>query len=217
MSLPRHRSTVLRNRELATGTYELELSRGNFQFRAGEEIILHGEQPEQDRTYSLASGEQDQALKLLIRVIPDGVASPRWARLQPGGTVEFTGPTGSFILREPIQSFWFIATGTGIAPLLSYLRTDPTLRPVVLHGVRNRDELYYRTEIEARCAAYHPCVSRDPEYPLRVTDVLAEHILPPETDFYLCGGQPMIRDARAILLERGVAADRIRTEAYFFW
>lgn len=217
MNTARRQTHVLANRRLAPGTCELEIERGDFQFRAGEELILHGAQPEDDRTYSIASGEEDPTLKLLVRIIPAGRVSPRLAALRQGDTIAFTGPTGSFVLRDEHRPLVFIATGTGIAPLLSFLRTKPQLRPTVLHGVRDPAELYARAAVEPRCAAYLPCVSRDPQRPRRVTDVLPHLALNPQADYYLCGGHPMIRDARALLLARGIPAERIRAEAYFYW
>jgi ferredoxin/flavodoxin---NADP+ reductase len=218
MKTGRFQASVIRNTPLAPGTHELEFERGEFRFRAGEEIIVHGPRADQDRTYSLASGESEPTLKLLIREIPDGAVSPQLARLPAGAVLDYSGPTGSFVLRDPARPLWFIATGTGIAPLLSYLRSEPGLRPVVLHGVQRAAERYAMAEILERAEAYHSCLSRDPEHPVRrVTDALAELALPPHADYYLCGGQPMIRDARAILLSRGIDAARILAEPYFFW
>ena len=218
ISLARRQARVLANRELAPGTHELEFERGDFRFRAGEEIVVHGPTADQDRSYSLAGGENEPTLRLLIREIPDGAVSPGLVRLPAGAAIVFSGPTGSFVLRDPARPLWFIATGTGIAPLLSFLRSEPGLRPVVLHGVQRAGELYAMAEIRERTEAYHPCLSRDPAHPpRRVTDALAELTLPPHADFYLCGGQPMIRDARALLMTRGIEAARIFAEPYYFW
>jgi ferredoxin--NADP+ reductase/benzoate/toluate 1,2-dioxygenase reductase subunit len=218
MNARRHASTVLANHTLAPGAHELVLARDGFRFRAGEELILHGDCSDDDRTYSLASGEDEPELRLLIRVIPGGRISPRLAALRPGQPVSFSGPTGSFTLRDPARPLVFIATGTGLAPLLSFIRTHPSLRPVLLHGVRHEEDLYHRAELEPRCAAYLPCVSCPAKGAARrVTDALDALPLAPDTDVYLCGGQPMIRDVRARLLRAGVPADRIRAEPYFFW
>jgi len=218
MNILRRQARVLANRCIAAGTHELEFERGDFRFRAGEEIIVHGPHADQDRTYSLASGESDATLKLLIREIPDGKVSPHLARLPAGALLDYSGPTGSFVLRDPARPLWFIATGTGIAPLLSFLRSEPGLRPVVLHGVQRAAELYAMGEILGRAEAYHPCLSRDPEHPARrVTSVLTELVLPPHADYYLCGGQPMIREARELLLARGIDAARILAEPYYYW
>ncbi len=217
MTVRRYESSVIRNTELAPGTIALEIDRAGLNFRAGEEIILHGPDPEDDRTYSIASGESDASLLLLIRIIPDGRVTPRLARLRPGDPISFSGPTGSFILRAPDIPLLFIATGTGLAPFRSMMRSHPGIRPILLHGVRHDAELYFRQELEPRCAHYRPCLSRDPARPCRVTDALADLDPDPRADVYLCGGQPMIRDARAALLRRGISPDRILAEIYYFW
>ncbi len=217
MKAVRMESVVIQNRILAPGTHEISLERNGFMFRAGEEIVVHGIASEDDRTYSLASGERESVLRLLIRVIPDGRVSPRLARLAPGERVSFSGPTGSFTLRDPDRPACLVATGTGVAPFVSMLRSHPDWRPILLHGVRHAQELYYREEFAPRAAEYVPCLSRDPVRPRRVTDALAERAMPSDTDIYLCGGQPMIRAARALLLARGHPPDRIAAETYYFW
>ncbi|MBW7907903.1 MAG: hypothetical protein H3C50_03150 [Kiritimatiellae bacterium] len=217
LTVLRRRSAVIANRPMALGAFELELSRAHLDFKAGAEIVIHGQEQYEDRIYSLANGERDPTLRLLIRLIPGGVTTPRLAKLVPGDAVEFTGPTGSFLLRDDDRPIWFIATGTGIAPLRSFVRTAPHLRPVVLHGVRQAEELYYRDELEPHCSAYYPCVSRDPKSPQRVTTRLQSLRIPTEATFYLCGSQPMIHDATKILAAHNIPADQIVSEPYFFW
>ena len=151
------------------------------------------------------AGEAEEALKDIYR------------RLRPGDPIAFSGPTGSFTLRDLDAPLVFVATGTGLAPFRSIVRSRPAIRPTLLHGVRTAAELYFREELESRCAQYRPCVSRDAARPCRVTDALAEMDLDPRAEVYLCGGQPMIRDARADLLRRGVPPERILTEIYYFW
>ena len=217
LAVLRRRATVLANRALTPGTFELELTREHLDFNAGAEIVIHGSEQYEDRIYSLTSGECDQTLSLLIRLIPGGVTTPRLAALTPGKHIEFTGPTGSFLLRNDGRPVWFIATGTGIAPLRSFLRTAPDLHPVCLHGVREPSELYYREELDPLCAAYHPCISRDPHNPRRVTAILEQLEIPTDANFYLCGSQPMISEIKTILTARGIPADQIIAEPYFFW
>lgn len=217
MTARRFSSRVVRTTELAPGTIELELERNGFTFRAGEELILHGSEPEDNRIYSVASGVEEPTVKLLIRVIPGGRVTPRLAALQTGAAIDFSGPHGSFVLRDPARPALIVATGTGLAPFRSMLLSHPTWRPRLLHGVRYARELYYRAELEPRCAAYTPCVSGDPSRPLRVTDALTRDPPDPDCDVYLCGGQPMIRDVRALLIARQHPADCIFAEPYYFW
>lgn len=217
MTPHRQRARIVENRILAPGSHELVFARGDFAFRAGEEIQVHGRDPAEDRTYSLAGGEQEDVLRILFRVIPEGLVTPRMAGLAAGDELAFTGPFGNFTLREPDRPLWFVATGTGIAPLLSFLRTRAHLRPTVLHGVRAEAELYARAELEPRCAAYHPCVSQGAAPQCRVTDVLPHLAWPDDAHFYLCGRNDMIQAVQNHLRARGVPADRIFHEPYFFW
>lgn len=220
MTLPIRRARVLENRRLAPGAHEVVLERGDFVFRAGEEIEVHGPEPADHRTYSLAGGEREPVLRILFRVIPEGAISPRLARLAPGDSVDFSGPFGSFILHTPPRPLGFVATGTGLAPLLSYIRTHQDARPTVLHGVRREHDLYARAELEPRCERYLPCVSGEAcarAHHGRVTDLLPRIAWPPDAGLYLCGSNAMIRDARALLLRSGLHADRIVSEPYYFW
>ena len=208
---------VIDNREIAPATNELVIERGAFTFRAGEEIQVHGADPTQDRTYSLASGETDPVLRILYRVITEGVLTPKLAAIRPDEWIEFTGPFGSFTLRDASRPCWFIATGTGIAPLLSFIRTHASVRPVVLHGVRLPDELYGRAELEPRCSIYRPCVSGGDSPTGRVTNALRDLQTPQDAEYYLCGRNDMISDVRNLLRERGIPSEQIIAEPYFFW
>ena len=132
------------------------------------------------RPYSMASGPEDDALELLIRLVPGGCLTPRLWDLRAGDRLGVGRPKGLFALdeddpRRPV----LVATGTGIAPLLSMLaarlasaseadsvgrhgRARPA--PIVMHGVARAADLAYRERLEALEAAgrivYAPVVSR---------------------------------------------------------
>lgn len=217
---PVRRSAAIIDRiEHCPGSIELRFERHGVAFKAGEEIQVHGEDHTQDRVYSLLHGENDPFLSILFRVVPDGLMSPRLAALKTGDILHFTGPFGSFVLRDPARPAWFIATGTGIAPCLSFLRSHPSLDLTVLHGARLASELYERDLLQASCRAYHPCVSRETgtDFHGRVTDLLPTLTLNDRADYYLCGANAMITDVRKQLLSRGIPDSSIFTEAYYFW
>ena len=57
-----------------------------------------------------------------MRNIPPGVMSTYLReKAVPGTPVEFTGPVGSFYLREITRPLLLLAGGTGLAPFLSML------------------------------------------------------------------------------------------------
>ena len=77
---------------------------------------------DQRRSYSFSSPPGTETLSFLVRDIPPGVMSTYLReKAAPGTPVEFTGPAGSFYLREIKRPLLFLAGGTGLAPFLSML------------------------------------------------------------------------------------------------
>jgi ferredoxin/flavodoxin---NADP+ reductase len=214
----RYLSRVLANELVSPTARVLTLERVGLPFQAGHEILLHGRDHTEDRQYSIASGESEDTLRILYRVIPEGVMTPRLATLEPGAELEFTGPFGSFLIRDFLAPLVFIATGTGIAPALSFIRSHPGLDLTVLHGVRAPEDLFSHTEFDP--AKFHPCVSRCPgpgHFAGRVTAKCREMTFSPDAHFYLCGANDMILEMRRQLKAGGVEDARIFAEAYYFW
>lgn len=212
----RFAARVLENRALAPTAFQLTLERGDFQFAAGQLIHVHGENPLDDRSYTVCSGERDRFIQILYRLIPQGQLTPRLAALQPGDPIEFTGPLGEFTVRDPARPIVFIATGTGIAPCRAYARTNPRLRITLVHGVRRGEDLFYHDEFIG--TDYHPCVSGEAGFGFhgRVTDFCRSRTFPDDAHYYLCGANEMFYDMRDVLGRRGIGPDRIFTEAYYY-
>ena len=106
-------------------TFEVpEHLRETFAFRPGQYLTLRMfvDGGEERRSYSFSSAPGNAALSFLVRDIPRGMMST-WLReaAAPGTPMEFTGPAGSFFLREVKRPLLFLAGGTGLAPFLSML------------------------------------------------------------------------------------------------
>ncbi len=194
------------------------------------------------RPYSTASpaGETD-GLEFLIRLVPAGELTPRLWPLSVGARVRLGRPKGLFLAdpgdpRRPL----FVATGTGIAPLLSMLESrlreipdgQARRRPIVIHGVARSADLAYRARLERHAArgriAYVPAVSRpaDPSNagwtgPTGRVDALlpalfADHgVDPAATIAFVCGNPGMTDTATASLHALGLPDDAVRSEAYW--
>lgn len=134
------------------------------------------------RAYSIASSPYERRyLEFYINVIENGEFTPSLFALQEGDPVHFMGPKGIFTLKKSdAQHLLFIATGTGLAPYVSMLRTlhadqcrgAPHGRTITLvHGVRYSRDLGYREELSALARerafnfAYLPLVSRPDDDP----------------------------------------------------
>ncbi|MBW7908595.1 MAG: hypothetical protein H3C50_06705 [Kiritimatiellae bacterium] len=212
----RWKARVLRHRPLSPTAFELTLSREGLDFRAGQLLTVHGRTLYEDRNYSIASGEKDDHIQILYRLIPSGALTPQLAALTEGDALEISAPSGEFMIRDRARPLVFIATGTGIAPCRSYIRTHPDLAITILHGVRTAEDLFYREELSSR--VYHPCLSADDSagFRGRVTDLSKTFPFPDNAHFYLCGANEMFYDMRDILRERNINPAAIFTEAYYY-
>lgn len=107
------------------------------------------------RAYSMVSAPHQPWLEFYSIVVPEGLFSPRMARLQPGDALYVEKAPYGFLTLErfaPGGDLWLLASGTGLSAYLSILR-DPAVwrayrRIVLVHGVRTAAELAYREEIE---------------------------------------------------------------------
>jgi ferredoxin--NADP+ reductase len=184
------------------------------------------------RAYSIVSSplEKDH-LEFYIVLIKEGSLTPRLFMLQPGDRVWMSQKiTGTFVLSKapPDVNLVLVATGTGIAPYVSMLRTvlraDTTRHIALIHGVRSSQDLGYMKEMLAleRVSpqfVYVPTISRpdDEIVPWKgragyVQEIWASHILrkrwgfdptPENTHVYLCGSPGMIESTLEILAEDG--------------
>jgi ferredoxin/flavodoxin---NADP+ reductase len=128
------------------------------------------------RAYSIASApRQRDYIELLIVRVDYGKLTPKLWTLDEGGRVWMDGKTAGRFTLEPIprdKDVVMVATGTGIAPFISMLRThadEPRWRrAVIINGVRYAADLGYRQELETFSRdnpriTYLPIASREPE------------------------------------------------------
>jgi ferredoxin--NADP+ reductase len=127
------------------------------------------------RAYSIASSSHEgEYLEFFLTLVRSGALTPRLFALRPGDLV-YLAPkiTGMFTLDQvrPDANIVLAATGTGLAPYMSMLRTMlPTLkdrRIAVIHGALHSWDLGYRAELvtmQRLCPwfSYLPVVA-DPE------------------------------------------------------
>jgi NAD(P)H-flavin reductase len=216
---PRERvvSRVLDNQRRGPSAFELSLERHRLAFLPGQNLVLHGPDATADREYTIASGRHDPALRVLCRLIPNGRLTTQLVKLPRGAALTWSGPYGSFTLRDPGRPLVFVGTGTGISPCRAFLRSFSQIDATVVHGVREESDLFYRREFAGY--RYVPCVTRGRSSDVfrgRVTDWLKDAAFSPGAHFYLCGAFDMVHDVTSLLRERGVDPGRIFTEAYYY-
>ena len=205
---------------LSDDVFELVLEREGVEFQPGNCFAISNSNGV-SRPYSVSSGVNEPNLRFVVRRMPGGAVSEWLARCVAGDRIELSSPFGWFrpgYGGEAGDRSVLIATGTGIAPFLSALRSFPDLMPeVCLYGVRTSADAARLDYLRGRCP-FRLCVSREespPHHRGRVTDLLGELPLRPRTNYYLCGLDAMIDEVSGWLQRRGVHFTRIHREVFF--
>lgn len=205
-------------RFLTESAFVLQFTRRGMKFRAGQHLVagIAGEMDQ--REYSIYSGENDASLEILVREVREGNISVKLSNCEPGQKLNVNGPFGSFGIEKAdlmTKKHIFIASGTGISPFHSIVRSYPAIDYLLLHGVSYADEAYDATEYEKE--RYVLCTSREAYGGRqgRVTEYLKDFETNGNMMFYLCGNSAMIFDAKKMLKARGVDDSCIVTEVYF--
>ena len=184
------------------------------------------------RAYSIASSSLDKSyLEFYVTLVHSGRLTPRLFALQAGDRVHLGRKfSGTFTLDQvpPGSDLVLVATGTGLAPYMSMLRSEivchPEAHTTVVLGARHTWDLGYRGELTAMqrfCRTFHyiPVISRPDEELTRwhghtgyVQDVWERGLIgqiwgrepdPSRCHVLLCGGPRMIEGMMAVLAAGG--------------
>ena len=209
---------VISVRHITDSTYVLRLNRNGLKFIPGQYVSIGKAGKIDKRDYSIYSSTEDDFLEVIIREVKDGSVSKSLKNCKPGDKIELEGPFGFFRIKpEDVEkgNFLFIASGTGISPFHSMVKSTQSLNYKMLHGVRNSKEGYDKADYSTNNHVL--CTSRDGsgDYYGRVTDYLRENPVSKDTLCYLCGNVEMINDVYDILEEQGVPSGNMHAEVYF--
>ena len=187
-------------------------------FLPGQYVSILVPGSDQKRSYSFSSPPGAAELGFLVRDIPAGLMSRFLREATPGVALTFSGPSGSFYLRDVKRPLLFLAGGTGLAPFLSMLgriQQTGTQHPIhMVHGVTSDADLVGLAELAAYAAAipgftYRVCVadaaSAHPDKGYVTRYVEPSHLNGGDADVYLCGPPAMVDAVRAHLAENGLA------------
>jgi len=225
-----HRATVVEAREASPTTFELTLrleTAAGIAFLPGQYVNIDVPGTGQSRAYSFSSRPGTPEASFLIRNIPGGTMSGWLAGAKPGAGVTFTGPYGSFYLRDVVRPVLMLAGGTGLAPFLAMLAqlSGPGLaQPVhMVYGVTRDEDLVGTERLDAFAAAqpnftWQACVADEGSaYPHKgyVTGFIADkHLNEGDVDVYLCGPPAMVEAVRQSFATRGVAPASFHAEKF---
>ncbi|MQA12741.1 MAG: phenylacetate-CoA oxygenase/reductase subunit PaaK [Pseudonocardiaceae bacterium] len=216
--------------------------RDTFAFRAGQYLTLRrhvdtaGGPREERRSYSLCAPEGARP-RVGVRRVATGLFS-EWLvdRVEPGDEIEVGPPTGRFTPElTPATHHALLAAGSGITPVLSIAATvlaaHPDNRVTLLYGNRRTDTVMFTEELSDLKNVHGPrlqlahVLSREPMAAEifsgrldadRMRALLTGLVPVPDIDqWWLCGPLGMTTDARQVLTELGVPADRVHRELFY--
>jgi len=179
------------------------------------------------RAYSIASAAHESgSITLIVTRVPGGLATTYIHEvLKAGDEVAFNGPYGDFYLRDSDREIFLVATGSGLAPIMSILyqiaEERISRKTTLIFGARHRTDFFYLEEIEALKGKIPGLeaiftLSRPEEEDQwegergRVTDVL-ERIIKEgaNKEAYLCGNPAMVESCVELLMKKGIPEELI--------
>ena len=191
------------------------------------------------RAYSFVNAPRERHYEFYYNIVPDGPLTLRLARLQAGDAIWLAPRAAGFLVLSEVpdaENLWLLATGTGIAPFLSILKSDTAWRRyrgiVLVEAVRHASELAYREEIErlkrehegrfdavtfvSREQAPGALAGRIPQAILdgRLEAAAGVALSSADSQVMICGNPAMVTDSVAALAQRGMKKHRRRSPGH---
>ncbi len=208
--------TLTGNFEISPDVHVISFVR-DFEFQPGQVVKIALNNEVAPRIYSICSGNKEEEIHILFNIKDDGYLTPKLATMIPGEQILVSEPYGTFIGSK--KEAWYIATGTGVAPFYSMIKSGVTDNKKLIHGVRFLNQFYFEDDLEEKLTEnYIRCCSKESSchtFPGRVTDYLNSLPNLPDVSYYLCGQALMVVEVRDLLISKGVKFDKILSEIYF--
>ncbi len=192
------------------------------------------------RPYSLVNTPDENHLEVYFNIVEEGPLSPLLFDLKTGDSVLVSdNPSGFLTISEVPQCrhLWMIATGTGIGPFLSILKSEAAWEKfekiILVYSVSYAEELAYQDTIEQIAGThgeqfcYLPIVTREKlngSLGKRVPHVMRDGSLEQQAGIdinaenshvMMCGSSDMITDVSAELVSREMKKHRRRDPGHF--
>jgi len=233
---------VIENRRLNDELTSLIIEAPLGSFEPGQFVRIGLEQDGEivARPYSLVNTADEDYLEVYFNIVEEGPLSPRLFALHSGDDVLVAdNPSGFLTVSEVPQCkhLWMIATGTGIGPFLSILKSEAVWqrfeKVVLCYSVSRGEELAYQDSIQ-QIASQHatefcfvPIVTRESfadamssRVPALLQDGSLEQragieINADDSHVMMCGSKDMIADVSETLTSRGMKKHRRRDPGHF--
>lgn len=175
----------------------------------------------EEHPYTLTSAPGEPALRVAIKDLGD--ATHAMQSITPASEVRIEGPYGAFFPRnESAEPELWIAGGIGLAPFLGRLRDlaarNQKIDAHLVYCVQDESRSHFKSDLE-QLVSRIPGAVLTMHYFYRQGPLDARFLLQHCRDFvrrhaYVCGPEPLLERAQAILAGAGVARRRIVTEEF---
>lgn len=205
-----------------------EEMKSDFQFIPGQYINLSTRLNGQEirRSYSLCNGPEED-LAVGIKQQKEGAFSSFvLEKIQPGDEILISKPMGNFQWKSSSKIIVAFAAGSGVTPILSIAKKaeQANQRMLLFYGNKRWDTAMFIDELEAmkNVEVLHFLSQQEREncFHGRMTQenmlaVLKQH---PDglngDDYYLCGPEDLIQNAREILSQSSISEEKIHFEMF---
>ena len=188
----------------------------NFVFLEGQFIDIIGPNSIR-RSYSIASISSNKEIILLIKRVKNGEFSNYWFnKAKSNDLLRIEGPKGTFFLRDRAKPLVFLATGTGIAPIISILDeldSNPDFNQIknisLFWGNRVQQDFVWSPNFKKIHVDFYPVISKnDDDWSGEIGYVqdIALRVLSNIKDIsvYACGASIMIDCAKSNFIRSGL-------------
>lgn len=224
---------VVSNDFICHGIRFLVLSNNDVKFFAGQYLTFKLSD-KVNRSYSIASQPGIDKLEFVIGINPTGVGSVFINQLKAGDNVTAIGPLGFFTIEKHCpeikdsDSFIFIATGTGIAPIRSIIKDLLINKKVknnihLFFGLRFDKQAYFFDEFSNLALKFsnfkfYPVISRPSlEWNGHIgycQDVIAKTDLDKNSNIFVCGSNKNVDSIINFLVDNNFKKEKIFFEKF---
>ncbi|MFB2539425.1 MULTISPECIES: NO-inducible flavohemoprotein [unclassified Acinetobacter] len=188
----------------------------------------------QPRQYTLSDQAGKDHLRISVKResahdgLAEGWVSNTLHGLKVGDEIEVTAPTGNFYLINPEKNNVFISGGVGLTPMIAMLNqvleNDTAQNVSFIHACYDAKSHAMKAHLDT-VVEKHPQVKSYVVYEvdeakqanavgrLDLTTVDAS-LLPKDADYYLCGPTAFMQAQYKALLDLGIKAEQIHSEAF---
>jgi all-trans-retinol 13,14-reductase len=220
--MPRFIATWTTKAQIAPTVYEITLQTTDplAAYIPGQYVNIDFGQ-RQYRSYSIVNlvrTDDVTTITLIVDILPNGLASTYFTTNTPPQDLACIGLIGRFILSPTPRKKVFIATNTGLAPIIAMVAQLNPAEVEIIFGVKSSEYNYLSTYITDDIPST-ACISQEKGvngvFEGRVTDYYKLHATDfTDCDFYLCGNPNMVHEMQDLLEANNIPKEHIFTEKF---